>query len=134
MTSLRWMAPLAVVGLVASGCTSSGKDGGHSSTSTGSTPPATACAAKDAVKARQTLIDAAGFHPACVSVKVKAQFFFVNNDAKGAHKIASAKSDPEQFTVSLPKKRFAYEHTFHKKGRYDVTDPTTHHTMTVFVS
>jgi len=79
------------------------------------------CTVKTAQVARQVLITEKGFDPACVKVATGKQFFFVN-DGKDPRTATSAADSPETFDVNLPKQRFAYEHTFTKKGTYIVHD------------
>jgi len=79
------------------------------------------CTVKTAQVARQVVITEKGFDPACAKVAAGKQFFFVNG-GKDPRTATSAADSPETFDVNLPKQRFAYEHTFTKKGTYIVHD------------
>jgi hypothetical protein len=68
-----------------------------------------------------------------VKIKLKGQFFFVNNDKKTMHEVATNSGSPTTFDVKLPKKSSTYTQVFAKKGTYVVTDLTTKKSMTLYV-
>lgn len=122
---------------LAASCTGSGD--GKSSTSPPTGPSANSdgtgtehCTANTAVKAKFTLIDAAGFKPSCVKIKIKGQFLFINEENR-QHALRTRAGSPTTFRVTLPQKTSTYSANFRRKGRCVVVDTTTHKQVTLFV-
>lgn len=109
---------LMLVALV--GCTSDKKSPAGQKT-VAPTASASGCSKATAKEGRQVLITKAKFDPSCIKVKVKSQFFFVN-DENVLHSVITSKDSPAQFTVDLPKQTSTYAYTFTKPGRYSVSD------------
>jgi hypothetical protein len=61
------------------------------------------------------------------------QSFFLNG-GKDLRTATAGADSPETFDVNLPKQRFAYEHTFTKKGTYVVHDKQGKTSCTLFVT
>src|SRR4051794_35226834 len=121
MTVSRTVAAIALAASLTAACTSRG-DGGNSAAPTG-TPSGSggteSCTKATAETAQQTLITSAGFAPSCVKIKVKAKFFFVNNEKK--HHTATTKpGSPESFDADLQKKGSTYTQVFKKTGTYAI--------------
>jgi plastocyanin len=135
MAVSRVVAAMLIGASVTAGCTSGHGDKKTSTSPSGTTSSSGAvCTQASAETARQTLITKAGFSPACVKIKAKAQFFFVNNDAKTLHTVTTEAGTPAKFDVKLPKKNSTYTQIFKAKGTYIISDKTTKKTMTLIVS
>ena len=124
-------AGLVVAGL-AMGCSSNDKSLPTASTKPPSAQPSS-CSATAAKAARQVSITASKFDTNCVSVKLKGQFFIINNDAT-PHTIVAVSPSPEPFNVTLPKKASTYARSFTVKGEHTVTIKGSREVLTIFVS
>ena len=129
MTATRLAAVALLAASVAASCTSGHANDGDGSTSA----PSTTCAKADAEHARGSFVTKAGFDPSCARVKVKGQFFFVNNEQGASHEVATQPGSPASFDVKLPKKQSTYTQVFSKRGTYVIVDKATNHSMTLYV-